>query len=368
MERLRIGPFALASLLLGSSAQAQSFNVDYNSTFGSPSSAYGAGSGQTGTWNNKSPAVPSAASSLVDIAGAATGVTIETKAGPNGWNGFQGYSWNNPNTSGDDQALMDDLLDAGGGFPAASGVEITVKNLAADTYDVYVYCFGPDNYLPGNGGFAWQSLVTVAGATSGQQSCGSLDWPAGGHAQGLTYTKHTIALAAAQDLSILVESDLNGGGFASVNGIQIVKGVIPCLPATTYCTNLISSSGCSPAIGASGTPSASNPTGFTVTATNLEVGQNGLMFFGTTGPNNAPFFGGTLCVNPSLYRLTVANAGGGAACTGSLSNTLSDMIAHPTGGPLVVPGTTVNAQVWTRDPPAATTVSLTNGVEFLVCP
>jgi hypothetical protein len=141
-----------------------------------------------------------------------------------------------------------------------------------------------------------------------------------------------------------------------------------CTPPVSYCTALISSSGCSPAMLASGVPSLANPAGFSAAGTNLEVGQNGLMFFGTTGQNNSPFFGGTLCANPPLYRLLVANTGGSGACTGSLSYTLADFLAHPVGGPLIVSGQVVDCQVWTRDPPAATTVSLSDGLEFVTCP
>jgi hypothetical protein len=145
-------------------------------------------------------------------------------------------------------------------------------------------------------------------------------------------------------------------------------GTASCPPVTNYCTALVSSSGCTPAMTSSGTPSIANPTGFTAGANNLEVGQNGLMFFGTTGQNNAPFFGGTLCVNPTLYRLNVANAGGASPCTGALSYTLQDILNHPGGGSLVIAGQVVNCQVWTRDPPAATTVSLSDGLEFTACP
>ena len=139
-------------------------------------------------------------------------------------------------------------------------------------------------------------------------------------------------------------------------------------PVTTYCTSLVSSGGCVPTIGSSGLPSLTAPAGFTVTGSNLQAGMNGLLFFGTTGQNNAPFFGGTLCVAGTLYRLPVKNAGGAPTCGGSMSYTLADFLAHPSGGPQVTLGATANCQVWFRDPPAAQTVGLTNGLEFLVCP
>ncbi len=137
---------------------------------------------------------------------------------------------------------------------------------------------------------------------------------------------------------------------------------------STYCVSLISSSGCTPSISSTGAPSLANPTGFSVTGSNLEDNKNGIIFFGTTGQNSAPFFGGTLCVAPTLYRLPVQGSGGVGTCTGSISNTLADYLAHPSGGSLVIANQVVNSQVWFRDPFAAQTVGLTNGHEFTVCP
>ncbi len=137
---------------------------------------------------------------------------------------------------------------------------------------------------------------------------------------------------------------------------------------STYCTALVSSGGCNPAMGSSGVPSLANPGGFSVRGVNLESNQNGLMFFGTTGQNSAPFFGGTLCVSAPLHRMAIKNSLGGAACTGLIQYTLAEMLANATGGGLLTSGTSVDCQVWFRDPPASQTVGLTNGLEFLVCP
>ena len=145
-------------------------------------------------------------------------------------------------------------------------------------------------------------------------------------------------------------------------------GVSTCPASLTYCTALNSSSGCVPAISSTGVASLGSPTLFTVTGSNLEDNKNGLIFFGTTGQNSVPFFGGTLCVAPTLYRLPVQNSGGASTCAGSISNTLADYLAHPNGGSLVVAGAVINSQTWFRDPAAALTVGLTNGLEFTVCP
>ncbi len=139
-------------------------------------------------------------------------------------------------------------------------------------------------------------------------------------------------------------------------------------PAANYCTALTSSSGCVPSMGSSGSASLSSPGSFQVLAAQVETGQNGLLFFGLNGPASLPFFGGTLCVNPNLYRLGVQNSGGTGPCTGQLAATLGDMLAEPSGGPLIVPGAKVWCQAWFRDPPAAQTVGLSDGLMFSVCP
>jgi hypothetical protein len=141
-----------------------------------------------------------------------------------------------------------------------------------------------------------------------------------------------------------------------------------CVGAGNYCSALVSSSGCTPALGFAGVPSLANPTGFSVTASNLENDKNGLLFFGLSGPNGTPFFGGTLCVQPALYRLDLKNSAGGAACTGNMAYTLADYLAHPSGGGLVGVGVLVHSQAWFRDPNALLTVGLSDGLQFRVCP
>lgn len=138
-------------------------------------------------------------------------------------------------------------------------------------------------------------------------------------------------------------------------------------PITTYCTALTSSSGCVATLSTSGTPSLSSPGAFTVSSANLEAAKPGLVFFGTTGQNSAPFFGGTLCVAAPIYRLGIKNTGGAAACSGTISYTLSNFLTSP-GGSFVTAGAQVRCQVWYRDPTAPQTVGLSGGLEFLVCP
>jgi hypothetical protein len=141
-----------------------------------------------------------------------------------------------------------------------------------------------------------------------------------------------------------------------------------CPPPTTYCTAKLTSGGCFPQIGASGLPSVSNPGGFAVVTSDVEPVQNGLTFFGLTGPLSVPFQGGFLCVNPPLYRLLVSSSGGGSACTGTFTYGLAEYLGHPDAGGLLTPGVAVQTQTWFRDPPSATTTGLSGGLEFTLCP
>lgn len=146
------------------------------------------------------------------------------------------------------------------------------------------------------------------------------------------------------------------------------------LPAagSIYCTSQPNSLGCTPAIDFQGVPSASAGTGFDVTASGLLNNQFGILFYGTTGANDHPFHGGTLCVAPPIVRTPVQSSGGTAPpfldCTGAFSFDLNAWIAagHDPG---LIPGTQVWAQYWSRDPFSAPFGdNLTNAVTFVITP
>jgi hypothetical protein len=84
-------------------------------------------------------------------------------------------------------------------------------------------------------------------------------------------------------------------------------------------------------------------------------GKNGLVFW---GPNaaGAPFQGGFLCVSGMTTRgpLTVLSATGSASYAVAITS------------PMV--GTTRRYQWWFRDPPAAFTTGLSDGLQVTFCP
>ncbi len=172
---------------------------------------------------------------------------------------------------------------------------------------------------------------------------------------------------AIRKVEVIGPSPFNGP-FVLMDDMEIVISG-PCEPSViTYCTAQLSSSGCTAVMSSTGTPSLGNPLGFQVTTSNLEMGRDCLMFFGTTGPNALPFSGGTLCLWTPLYRMPLSNSGGATVCSGSLSRTLADFLAHPLGGPLIQSFVQVNAQVFTYDPQSAFGRNWSGGIQFRVCP
>lgn len=141
-----------------------------------------------------------------------------------------------------------------------------------------------------------------------------------------------------------------------------------------YCTAGTSTSGCTPSIGASGTPSLAASSGYTLSATSLEGQKQGLFFYGVGGavispwaPNSTSY----LCVKSPTQRMPAQNSGGVAGqCNGAFAQ---DWLAYLNANPLSLgapfaPGTPVNAQAWYRDPAATKTTNLSDALEFVVVP
>ncbi len=185
-----------------------------------------------------------------------------------------------------------------------------------------------------------------------------------------------VALGAAQagnfGLSQASEVSDDGKTIAGIAGalpFGPFDGWIATLPdvAKTYCTAQINSDGCAPAIGFAGTPSASFGSGFHVTASQLVAGQNGILFYSTTGPANTPFLGGVLCAQQPLTRLPIQNSGGAGACGGAFDFDFNAWVPL-SADPALVGGATVWAQCWSRDPASASTTNLTDALEFVLWP
>jgi len=197
----------IAGLLGASDAWALAFNIDFGTAFGTPSSSYGAASGLVGYWNGIVPTSPGP-HALLDINGAATGVTLTISAGE------ASFSSNDPSTSGDDQALLDDELDI---RPTGVGntATVTLIGLPADIYDVYTYARDADT--PTNE----EVSVNVNGA--GAQNVTPTSNIFSGFALGENYALHSVTIAAGQNLSVVVTIVQDPGtDYGMINGLQIV--------------------------------------------------------------------------------------------------------------------------------------------------
>ena len=151
-----------------------------------------------------------------------------------------------------------------------------------------------------------------------------------------------------------------------------------CPQPTVYCTAKVNALGCLPAIAASGTSSASLGFGFVVTGSNVRNNKPGLLLYTNAGRDAAPFQGGWRCVASPIRRSVGFNSNGNPTpandCSGIYVLDFNAFAVGALGGTpaayLQVPGTTIDAQFWGRDPgfPAPNNSTLTEGLEFQICP
>ena len=286
------------------------YNIDtgQNGLFPLPDSSYAAAAAQPGQWNAAGAGLLELP--LVDSNGLATGASYSE----DGATGV--FEFDNPGTSGDDEKLLDDLLDIGG-LGAAS--TITIRGLADGDYEVYTYAWAPDN----RSAFCTDIDVPLAGSGA-QTVCGN--WP-GAHALGVTYALHQVTILGNAELTI---SATTVAGFGSLNGIQI-KPLTSSGPSA-YCVpgspNSVS------ALGAVLTSAGGYGTaGATFDLTSVP-NQPGILY---AGPNqlSLPFGCGDRCVGGLVLRGPVVFASGN-----QILGTPFDMS----------PPSALNIQYWYRDP------------------
>jgi hypothetical protein len=168
--------------------------------------------------------------------------------------------------------------------------------------------------------------------------------------------------------------EISAGTQWDTNGNGLPDQCEPCGNVQAYCTSSTTTSGCIPAMAATGTPSITAVSGFTLSCSGVEGQKTGLLFYGVTGPKASIWAPGStswLCVKSPTQRMPPANSGGTTnACDGSFSvDWLAYLSTHSgaLGSPFVA-GTVVQAQAWFRDPPAPNTTNLSNGLQFTTCP
>ena len=200
---MRLSHLALTALvLLPATAKGQTINIDVgdpSSTVGIPSNTYAA-AGTAGPWNALSGTPGTNLAGLVDTNGNATGAAVTITGGAGN------FFFNNVATTGDDEALMDDLQDVGSP-PGIATLDFT--GLSNGTYTVRTYAWAPDDRVN------LTTTVTVTGGTGGAQTLGGL-WT-GSHVAGETYAQHTVDVSDGT-LQVMAAATL---GFGSMNGIQL---------------------------------------------------------------------------------------------------------------------------------------------------
>ncbi|MFM7295969.1 MAG: FG-GAP repeat domain-containing protein, partial [Planctomycetota bacterium] len=118
-------------------------------------------------------------------------------------------------------------------------------------------------------------------------------------------------------------------------GVSATKSYVSsCAAPISYCTAGTTTNGCVATLSASGTPSASATSGFTLSASNVEGQKQGLFFYGLAGRNATVWKPGStsfLCVKSPTQRMTTLASGGtNNACNGSFSlDWLTWLAANP---------------------------------------
>lgn len=191
---------AMAILISVRPALAQSINVDFGGPESLPAATYG-GAGLPGVWNPIGVLPPGQRAALVDRAGQSIAAQIYMIGGTSM------LVTDDPSTTGDHEALLDDMLI---GFNNPVDVCIWVENLENGEYEVITYAMTPAD--PG-----LQSRVRVDFGDPGPVMIGGA-WP-GAHQEGITFARHTVQVT---DGGIALHSGLWSANIQSgINGLQL---------------------------------------------------------------------------------------------------------------------------------------------------
>ncbi|MBK7643347.1 MAG: hypothetical protein IPJ19_09880 [Planctomycetes bacterium] len=138
------------------------------------------------------------------------------------------------------------------------------------------------------------------------------------------------------------------------------------------CVAKTNSLGCLPVTSFSGVASASAGSGFQLLASNVRNQKTGMLLYTLNGLQPTAFGGGTLCLRAPLHRTSALGSGGtvgGSDCSGVYSFDFNAYIASG-ANPAILPGVTVDAQFWSRDPGFAlpNNVGLSQAVHFGIAP
>lgn len=138
------------------------------------------------------------------------------------------------------------------------------------------------------------------------------------------------------------------------------------LAGQSYCATNVTPNFCAPRIIGSGCPQVSRPSGFSLTAQDLQGNRSGLIAY-SSGSQQVPFASGnpsTLCLQAPIQRTNLQSSGGTPGqCDGSFSLDFLAWVASQPGAlhtPLVA-GTTLHFQAYVREPAYPKGACLTDG-------
>lgn len=135
----------------------------------------------------------------------------------------------------------------------------------------------------------------------------------------------------------------------------------------TYCMSQTNSLGCTPRISCIGRPSASSGSPFYLRVDRIVARRAGVLIYSVMGPNQRSFGGGFLCVQRPLVRCSLGDSGGTEGkCNGSYQTDFMELVRGRLD-PSLLPGATVWAQYWSRDPESTEgTTNLSDAIEFTI--
>jgi MYXO-CTERM domain-containing protein len=200
---------AIAAMCIATSppgAMAQTMNIDINQNGGIPSNLYGGVLNQPGHWNSIDGAVVGHNQGVTDLGNNWFGTTWTNDTG----NNF--LLFDDPGTSGDVEALMDDGFELGG---PGSLDTFSLHILQNGIYNVAVYA-----WTPGTAPFS--TSVSVNGLPS--QNLSGL-WP-GGHQLGVTYA--LFENVSVNNFTMTIDTTVLSG-VGTLNGLQLQ--MVPAPPA-----------------------------------------------------------------------------------------------------------------------------------------
>lgn len=199
--------YPLALLACATAASAQSFNIEFGSGADIPRADYAA-MGRQGLWNSYGVLPSGQRRPLIALDGGATNARVYNIGGT------AILSHDNPDTSADDQALLDEMLTSMNNPVDAC---IFFEGLQSGRYEVLIYAMTPNTP-------SLMSLTRVDNATSGPSMVGGA-FP-GFHQRGVTFARHYVNVTNG---TIGTHSGLWNGNFQSgINAIQLHK--LPACP------------------------------------------------------------------------------------------------------------------------------------------